>query len=122
VEVAAQHSEAIGKRSRIGVKEGFFLDGVALHAPYIAPRNVESPATVEAHLANAGLAVRDRAGMPAGKTAHAILVELLVKLARASAVVKDLTKGRHREPTVHAVCKEIIVHNGEGSVVRLVEK
>jgi hypothetical protein len=51
--------------------------------------------------------------MPAGKTTHPVPVEPLVKLARASPVVKDLTKGRHREPAVYGVCEEIIVHTGE---------
>jgi hypothetical protein len=58
---------------------------------------VESAAAVVADFANASLAFRDGAAMAAGKTAEAIVLELLVetRIGFANLLVEDGTKGGH---------------------------
>jgi hypothetical protein len=72
------------------MKEGLFLDWIALDAAHIAPRDIEGSALVVADLANSGLLVRDLATMPTGKTPNPLAVELLVELTLANVFVNDL--------------------------------
>ena len=95
VKVASKHSEAIGQRARIGMEEWLLLDGVTLHSADISPGDVEGPTEVVADFANAGLAVWDGATMSASEAAHAIAVELLVKLAFTDMFVDDVAQGGH---------------------------
>src|SRR5271169_2726542 len=98
VQVTAKHSKAVGQCPRMCVKEGLLFDRVALHSPDIAPGNVERSASVVANLADAGLAIRDRAAVPTGETAHAVTVESLVKFAFADVLVDDIPQGSHIQP------------------------
>src|SRR3954470_5344999 len=97
MQVAPQHAKAVGERARDGVEEGFFLDGIALDAAYIAPWNVELAALVVADFANPGLPFGNRAGMSTGVAAQAVAVELLNQLGRglADMPVQDVFKGGH---------------------------
>src|SRR5262245_49736186 len=80
----------------MGMKEWFFLYGVALHAPHVTPRNIELASSIESNLANSGSAFRDRAAMAARETADSPIVEFLVKLAFANVVTKNVSHGGHR--------------------------
>lgn len=95
MEVAAQHAEAVGQGSGIGVEERFLLNGVALHTTHITPGNVELTAAVEPDFAHTGLAVRDGAAVAAGEAPHAIAVELFIELALTDVFIKDVSKARH---------------------------
>ena len=75
MQIAAQHSEAVSKRSRVRVKKWLLLNRIALHAGNVAPGNVECAATVEANLANTGLTFGDWATMAAGIAADAIAIQ-----------------------------------------------
>ena len=44
VEIAAEHAEAVGQRAGIDVEERLLLDGIALHAADVAPRDVQPSA------------------------------------------------------------------------------
>jgi hypothetical protein len=98
VKIAAEHAEAVGERSRISVRERLLLDGIALHATDVSPRDVERAALVEANLADSGLAFRDGAAVAAGKTADAIAFDGFVEFAFPDATIQDFTKGGQREP------------------------
>ena len=95
MKVAAKHSEAVGQRPGIGMEKRLLLDGVALNAADISPRDIQSSAAIVTHLANSRLTVRDGTAVAAGVTAHAIAVELFVKLALTHVFVNDVTQGRH---------------------------
>ncbi len=79
----------------MGMEEWFFLYGVALNAPHVTLRNVELASSIESNLANPGPAIRDRAAMAARETADSPIVELLVKLAFANIVIKNVSHGSH---------------------------
>src|SRR6267142_5175794 len=104
MQVAPQHSEAIGQRSGMGVEEGLLLDRVTLHAAHVSPGDVQGAPAVEPYLAYSGLAVRNRAAVSAGVTAHpATLVDFLVELPGALAyplVQHVLERGHGLVPTI----------------------
>ena len=77
------------------MEEWFFLYGVALNAPHVTPRNVEFASSIESNLANPGPALRDRAAMAAREAADSPIVKLLVKLAFANIVIKDVSHRSH---------------------------
>ena len=79
----------------MGVEEWFFLYGVALNAAHVTPGNVELACSIESNLANPGSAFGDRAAMAARETADSPIVELLIKLAFANIVIKNVSHGRH---------------------------
>jgi hypothetical protein len=89
VQIAAQHSETIGKGTRVGVEKRLLLDGVTLRSGDIAPGNVERATPVETNLADTGLSLRNRAAVAAGIAAHAIAIQLFPKsrVALADAIV-----------------------------------
>src|SRR5438270_14070946 len=93
MKIATQHSEAIGKRPRIGVKEGLLLDRVALHAAYVSPRHVQCPGLVVADFTHPRLALWNRTAVSAGVTTHAPAVNLLVEVSLADVLIQDVTKG-----------------------------
>jgi hypothetical protein len=70
------------------MEEGLLLDGIALDAAYVPPRDIQFAAAVVADLADAGLAFRDGAGVSAGVAAEAVSVELLDQLGRSLADVR----------------------------------
>jgi hypothetical protein len=98
VQVAAQHPEAVGKGSRISVKERFFLDGVALHAANIAPGHVERSSLVVTYFADSGLALRDRTTVATCITADPIAVQLLVEIAFADLLIENFPQRGHKTP------------------------
>jgi hypothetical protein len=95
VQITTQHAKAVRERPGISVEERLLLDGIALHAAYVSPRDVKCASAIEAHFADAGLAFGNRAAVPAGKAANAIAVERLVEIAGPNATVKSLTQGGH---------------------------
>jgi hypothetical protein len=95
VKIATEHSEAVGESARISMEEGFLFDGIALHASDIAPRHIELPATIEADLADAGLAIGNGTGVATGKAAHAVAIEFLVQIALAHALIHEFAKRSH---------------------------
>src|SRR5256885_12890498 len=97
MKVAAEHAEAVGERAGNGMEERLFLDRVALHAADVSPGNIEFAPAVVADLADAGLAIGDRAGMSTGIAAQPIAVERLDQLGSSLAHVgvEDVFKSRH---------------------------
>src|SRR6185503_9344906 len=66
VKIAPEHPEAVGERAGVGVKERLLLDRIALHAADVAPGHQRAAGLVEAHLAHADGAFRQRTAVPAG--------------------------------------------------------
>ena len=100
VQIAAQHSEAVGERAGMRVEERLLFDGIALHPCGISPGNVKRAAAVVAHFADAGLALGNGAAVTAGETANAVVVEFLVEswIGLANSAVEDVAEGGHRKP------------------------
>ena len=100
VQIAAQHSEAVGERARMGVEERFLFDGIALHPGGVSPGNIKRAAAVVAHFADAGLALGNGATVTARETAHTAVVEFLVEswIGLANSAVKDVAEGGHGKP------------------------
>src|SRR5579872_3012647 len=96
MQIASQHSEAVGQRARVGVKERLLLDGITLHAADVSPRYIQRAAAVVPHFANAGLSLRDGAAMPACVTADAVAIKFLVKIAFAHLLVDNFAQCSHR--------------------------
>jgi hypothetical protein len=97
MKVATQHAEAIGEGAGNGVEEWFLLNGVALHAADVSPRNIKLAATVVSDLADAGLAFRNGAGVSAGVAAQTVPIQWLDQLGRSLAHVgiQNVFEGRH---------------------------
>jgi hypothetical protein len=109
VQIAAQHSEAVGKRAGISVKKGLLFDGIALHSGGVSPRHVESAATIEADFADAGLSFGNGTAVAAGKAAHAIIAEILGErgIGFADSLVENVTQGGHRKPLVYILTRRV---------------
>src|ERR1022692_2872463 len=105
VQIAAKHSEAIGQGSGIGMEERLLFDGMALPSRDITVGNIEGATLVEAHLADAGLSVGDRATVAAGVAAHPISIELFPQ--RGVGFADTLVRG------------ENVVHRLHGYILRL---
>ena len=97
MEIAPKHSEAVGQGPGISVEKRLLLDGVALNAANISPRDIQRPAAVVTNLANSRLTVWNRTAVAASVTTHTIAIELFVKLALTHVFVNDVTQGRHNE-------------------------
>ena len=95
VQVAAEHAEAVRERARQRVEERLLLDRVALHAADVAPGHAQPAAVVEAHLADADRAVRQRAAMAARVAAQASVGQHVVELALASFARQDFSQVCH---------------------------
>ncbi len=95
MQIAAQHTEAISQRSGIGVKEGFFFNGIALHAAYISPRHIKRSTLIEADFADAGLAIGNGTAMSAGKTTQPIAIKFFIENSFANVFVENVAKGGH---------------------------
>ena len=74
VQIAAQHSETVGKRSGIRMEEGLLFDGITLHSGDISEGSIQRTAAVETNLADSWLSIRYGAAVAAGKAAHAIAI------------------------------------------------
>jgi len=100
VQIAAQHAEAVGECSGMGVEKWLFLDGIALGAGGVSPGYVERAAAVVADFADAGLAFGDGAAMSAGETAHVVVGELLVQggIGFVDSLVENGAEGGHGLP------------------------
>src|SRR4051812_16338350 len=97
MQVAAEHAEAERESTRIGVEERLLFDGVALDAGDVSPRHAQPAVVIEAHLAHAERAGRDRTLMPARVTPQAIPIERLDQFGRrlARAAAQQFLKGGH---------------------------
>src|SRR5262245_47783878 len=98
VQIAAQHSEAVGERSAMRMEERLLLNWITLHTAHVAPGDVQNTAAVEAHFAYACLPLGDGATVPAGITTHAVsLGQLLVQFGRrfAYVLIKDFFQASH---------------------------
>ena len=95
MEVAPQHSEAVGQGSGIGVKKRLFLDGIALHSADISPRDIQRSAAIVTNFTDPRLPVWNRTAVAASVTTHTITIELFVKLALTHVFVNDVTQARH---------------------------
>ena len=97
MQIATKHPEAVGKRSRKGVKERLLLNRIALHSGNISERHVKDSASIEADLAYANLAFRNRATVPAGIAAYSIAINRFPKRAitLANPFIKDLAQRGH---------------------------
>src|SRR5580700_3539096 len=84
MQIAAHHSEAVGKGSRVGMEKRLLLDRVTLHSGDIAPGNIERATMVEANLADARLSLCNRAAVPAGIAAHPVAVQLFQRAGSPS--------------------------------------
>jgi hypothetical protein len=65
------------------MEKRLLLDGVVLHAGYVAPWNVEDSVPVETDLADAGLAFRNGTAVPAGIAADALIFQRFPQVAFA---------------------------------------
>src|SRR5262249_57772128 len=83
VEVAAEHAERQRARPRKGVEERLLLDGVHVQGAHVAEGDLERPALVEAHPADAVAAGRYQAPVAAGEAADAALGQPRVQLPLA---------------------------------------
>ena len=79
MQIAAQHSETVGKGAGVSVEKWFLLDGITLHSSDVAPRNVKRASMVKANPANSGLSFRNWAAVSAGITSHTIAIDFLPK-------------------------------------------
>jgi hypothetical protein len=77
------------------MEKWLLFDRVALQYTGLAPGNVQSPASVVAHLADARLALRDGATVTTGKTAYSVAVKFFVEFALADIFVNDIPQRRH---------------------------
>jgi hypothetical protein len=94
VEVAAEHAEGEGAGARVGVEERLLLDRVELKARHVAPGHPETAILVVAHLADAALAGRDDASMPARHAAEPSGGEGLPERPLPGTRVDQLREGR----------------------------
>src|SRR5262249_44079476 len=69
VEIAAEHSKAVGERTGVGVEERLLLDRIALNATDISPGDTQPAALVEPDLADADGALGQRTFVAARVTA-----------------------------------------------------
>ncbi len=97
MQVATQHSKAVGERARRRVEERLLLDRIALHSGNIPERHVERSASIEADLADARLSLRNRTTVPAGIATNPIAIDRLPQrvIAFANPFIKDLAQRRH---------------------------
>ena len=77
MEITPQHADAEREGPGVDVEERLLLDGIALDAADVAPRNVQPPAAIEAHLADAHRALGDRTLMPASVAPDASTLDRL---------------------------------------------
>src|SRR6185437_15821194 len=96
MQIAAEHSETVGQRARVGVEERFLFDGIALHSAHVAPGDMEHAALVVAHFANAGLTVRNGTAVTTGVAAHPVAIQLLVQIAFTDILIDDVAQGGHK--------------------------
>ena len=109
MEVATHHAKAVGKRAGIGVEERFLLDRIALGSGGVTPRNVELAASVEANLADAGLAIGNRAAVATGETAQAVIFEFFdqARFGFANSFVEDGAEGGHKKPCIYSNAAQV---------------
>jgi hypothetical protein len=72
VQIAAEHTKAVGERTGVDVKEWLLLDWIALHAADVPPRHVQGSTFVEPNLAHTDRAIRDTTLMTACMTANGV--------------------------------------------------
>jgi len=82
MQVASEHAEGEGVRSRIRMEEGLLLNRIALQRPDVPVGNHQRAAPVVADLANAAQPVLDQTAMGAGNAPHLVIRQLLVQGAQ----------------------------------------
>ena len=99
VQIAAEHSEAVGECAGVGVKERLLLDGIALGTGGVSPRDKECATSVVADFADSRLAFRDGTAMSAGEAAKAIVLEFFVEMGIrfTDSFIEDTTQCGHGE-------------------------
>jgi len=109
VQIAAEHSEAVGEGTGMGVEEWFFFDWIALGSGGISPGYVERTAAVVADFADSELAFGNGAGMSAGEAAHAVVLEFFEKggIGFADLLVENGAEGGHGELWVYSNAGEL---------------
>ena len=95
VQVAAEHAEAVGEAARPGVEERLLLDGIALHAGDVSPRDLQDAVVVVTNLADADRAGRDPAVVTAGMALDPAVGRAVVDLAFTSAHRQQLAQAGH---------------------------
>ena len=102
MQIAAEHSEAVGQRARVGVEEWLLFDGIALHSANIAPGNIQSAALVVADLADSGLTFGNRTAMAAGVTTNPIAIQFFVEITFTNVLINDVAKSGHGNLCLHS--------------------
>ncbi len=95
MQVAAQHPETHRQRAGQSVEEWFLLDGIALERAEIVRRDKQRAGAVEAHTANAVVAVEDQATMAASVTADFVVGQFFVQLPRLGQTRQLLAQRLH---------------------------
>ena len=91
VQIAAEHPEAVRQRTGMRVEERLLLVGIALHAVEVQQKNKQTSALVEADLAHANRAFRQRTAMSARVAAQTSVGQRFVELAFTRLTREDLS-------------------------------
>ena len=99
MQIAAQHAEAVGQCPGMDVKKRLLLDGIALHARGVSPRDIEPSAAIEADLANPSLSLGNWALVATRKAANAVVVERgnQRRIGLLDSFVENVAQGGHRK-------------------------
>ena len=82
MEVAAEHAEAEGERSRIRMEERLLLDRIALEPADVTPRDEQLAAPIDADFADAHRPLGNRAFMAAGVAPQPVVADRFDELGR----------------------------------------
>ena len=96
VQIAPEHSEAVGQRAWMCVKERLLLNRITLNAANVAPRDHQAAVAVIADLADTNRAFRQRTAVAAGITPQPTVGKHIVEVAFAGFARQDISEGRHR--------------------------
>jgi hypothetical protein len=79
------------------VKEGLFFDGIALRSGGVSPGDIKCPTSVVANFADSRLVFGNGTAMSASKTAHPVVIELLIKMRSgfANPLVQNTAESAH---------------------------
>jgi len=106
MQIAAQHAEAVGKRSGIGVKKRLFLYWVALNSADVSPGHVKFAALIKANFAHTCLAFRNGAAVTASEATNAVAFDRFVQVTFTDLLVQDFTERGQRVPLVQLFYKQ----------------
>lgn len=77
------------------MEERLLLDRITLHSTDISPGNKELPTAVVTNFADSGLALGNRATMPAGKATHTVAIKRFVQISLTDLFINDIAKSVH---------------------------